>query len=178
MPSITLQSGMIIQTVSVCLIAILISVSSFTMKVRRNRLIFARDEHLEEIESLNAKLKDEAEKDSLTGLYNRRFLTQHIDQKLEMGDAPSAVLMVDIDCFKSINDMYGHQNGDECLRAISEETKKCIECRAGYAVRYGGEEFLVFFESIKEEDYCCQLFLERIWTRILISSEMLKFKNT
>lgn len=164
MPSITLYSSMIIQTVSVCLIAILISVSSFTMRVRRNRLIFARDKHLEEIESLNAKLKDEAEKDSLTGLYNRRFLTQHIDQKLKVGDAPSAVLMVDIDCFKSINDMYGHQNGDECLRVISEETKKCIEYRAGYAVRYGGEEFLVFFESIKKDDL--RALAEELRTRV------------
>ena len=153
-PGISFQSGMLIQTASTCLIAMLVSVSSFTMRVKRNRLIFAADEHLKEIESLNAKLKDEAEKDGLTGLYNRRFLTKHIDQKLELGDAPSAVLMVDIDFFKSINDRYGHQNGDECLRAIAEETQKCIEHRAGYAVRYGGEEFLLFFASINREELC------------------------
>lgn len=153
-PGISLQSGMLIQTASTCLIATLVSVSSFTMRVKRNRLIFAGDEHLKEIESLNAKLKDEAEKDGLTGLYNRRFLTKHIDQKLELGDAPSAVLMMDIDFFKSINDRYGHQNGDECLRAIAEETQKSIENRAGYAVRYGGEEFLLFFASINREELC------------------------
>lgn len=151
-PGISFRSGMMIQTVSVCIIAIIISVSSFTMRVRRNRLIFAGEEHLKEIESLNARLKDEAEKDSLTGLYNRRFLTRHIDQKLKTGDAPSAVLMLDIDYFKKINDYYGHQNGDECLRAIAEETQKCIQHMAGYAVRYGGEEFLIFFESIKREE--------------------------
>ena len=152
MPGINFHSGMMIQTVSTCLIAILVSVSCFTMRVKRNRLIFARDEHLKEIESLNARLKGEAEKDCLTGLYNRRFLTQHIDRKLELGDAPSAVLMMDIDYFKSINDRYGHQNGDECLRVIAEEVKKCIEQRDGYAVRYGGEEFLIFFESITKEE--------------------------
>ena len=151
-PSIHFYPGMMIQTVSACLLAIIVSVSSFTMRVKRNRLIFARDEHLKEIEILNAKLRDEAEKDGLTGLYNRRFLTQHIDQKLEVGDAPSAVLMVDIDYFKNINDKYGHQNGDECLRVIAEEIKNCIKHRAGYAVRYGGEEFMLFLESIKKEE--------------------------
>lgn len=151
-PGIDFCPSMMIQTVSACLLAILISVSSFTMRVKRNRLIFARDEHLKEIESLNVKLKDEAQKDGLTGLYNRRFLTQHIDRKLELGVAPSAVIMMDIDYFKSINDRYGHQNGDECLRAIAEEIKKGLIQRAGYAVRYGGEEFLIFIESINIEE--------------------------
>lgn len=151
-PGISFYPGMMLHTIAACAIAIVVSVSSFTMRVKRNRLIFAQDEHLKEIESLNAKLKEDADKDGLTGLYNRHFLTRHIDQKLKVGDAPSAVLMMDIDYFKSINDSYGHQNGDECLRSIAEETVNCIKHRAGYAVRYGGEEFLVFFESIKKEE--------------------------
>ena len=152
MPGIGFCMNTMLQTVYICLIAMLVSVSCFSMRVRRNRLIFAREEHLKEIESLNVKLKGEAERDGLTGLYNRRFLTKHINRKLELGEAPSAVLMVDVDYFKRINDKYGHQNGDECLITISEEIKKCIKHRTGYAVRYGGEEFLVFFESIKKEE--------------------------
>lgn len=151
-PGISFYPGMMLQTIAACVIAIVVSVSSFTMRVKRNRLIFNQDEHLKEIESLNARLKEDAEKDGLTGLYNRHFLTRHIDQKLKVGDAPSAVIMMDIDYFKSINDSYGHQNGDECLRVIAEETINSINHRAGYAVRYGGEEFLVFFESIKKEE--------------------------
>lgn len=169
-PGIHFQVGMMIQTISTCLLAILISVSSFTMRVRRNRLIFAREDYLKKIEELNAKLEDEVEKDGLTGLYNRRFLTKHIDQKLMVGEPASAVLMLDIDNFKSINDLYGHQNGDECLRTIAQETKKCILNRPGYAVRYGGEEFLIFFEYIKKDE------LQKLAEELRMNVERLKIE--
>ena len=57
--------------------------------------------------------------------------------------------MLDIDFFKKFNDTYGHQNGDECLKHIGFIIREFIGENA-YAIRYGGEEFLLFYESITE----------------------------
>jgi len=84
--------------------------------------------------------------DGLTGIRNRR----HFDEQLEVGirrarraGASIALLLIDVDHFKSFNDAFGHQQGDQCLRAIAK-TFAALVCRSGdLAARYGGEEFAV-----------------------------------
>lgn len=77
--------------------------------------------------------------DQLTGLRNRRYVRRHLDGLLRTEEA--AVLLVDIDKFKSINDTYGHNVGDVALRDVAERLR--IQLRAADVVaRYGGEEFL------------------------------------
>ena len=77
--------------------------------------------------------------DQLTGLRNRRYVRRHLDGLLRTEEA--AVLLVDIDKFKSINDTYGHNIGDVALREVAERLR--VQLRAADVVaRYGGEEFL------------------------------------
>jgi two-component system, cell cycle response regulator len=83
--------------------------------------------------------------DVLTGLHNRRYMERHIGGLVEQAASrgkPLAVLMVDIDHFKAINDTYGHDAGDEVLREFALRIRKAIR-GIDLACRYGGEEFLV-----------------------------------
>lgn len=87
--------------------------------------------------------RQEALIDPLTGLCNRRAMDQRFGELWsEAEDAPLAILVLDIDFFKRINDTYGHADGDCVIRWVAATLNRCI--RAGdNAFRYGGEEFLV-----------------------------------
>jgi two-component system cell cycle response regulator len=83
--------------------------------------------------------------DALTGLYNRRYMETHVgalvDQAVTRGK-PLTVLVLDIDYFKSVNDTYGHDAGDDVLREFAMRIRKSIR-GIDLACRYGGEEFVV-----------------------------------
>ena len=81
--------------------------------------------------------------DPLTGLYNQRYLRRHLSGLMESGQSRQlAILMVDVDHFKSVNDRYGHASGDRALRLIAESLR--VNTRVFDSVaRYGGEEFVV-----------------------------------
>jgi two-component system cell cycle response regulator len=81
--------------------------------------------------------------DALTGLYNLRYLRRHLGGLMETGSGRNlAVLMVDVDHFKSVNDRFGHAAGDRALRLIADSLR--INTRVFDSVaRYGGEEFVV-----------------------------------
>ena len=83
--------------------------------------------------------------DSLTGLHNRRYLFTHLDglmQRMADSNKPLALLMVDIDHFKQVNDTYGHAAGDEVLCEVANRIARDVR---GFdlVARYGGEEFVV-----------------------------------
>lgn len=83
--------------------------------------------------------------DGLTGLNNRRYLESHLATLTEHSAArgkPLAVMMMDIDYFKSINDTFGHEAGDEVLREFADVVKREIR-GIDLACRYGGEEFVI-----------------------------------
>jgi two-component system, cell cycle response regulator len=83
--------------------------------------------------------------DALTGLFNRRYMESHLAGLLEHATArgkPLAVLVIDIDYFKSINDSHGHDAGDDVLREFALRIKRSIR-GIDLACRYGGEEFVV-----------------------------------
>ena len=81
--------------------------------------------------------------DPLTGLYNQRYLMRHLSGLLESGRAAAlAVLMIDVDHFKAVNDEFGHATGDQALRAIADVLRANIRVFDSLA-RYGGEEFVV-----------------------------------
>ncbi len=82
--------------------------------------------------------------DELTGLYNRRYLTVHMDKilsKFKIDKKTIAVLMLDIDHFKSVNDTYGHDVGDDVLKVFSDRISKCLRS-FDMVARMGGEEFI------------------------------------
>ncbi|WP_051377441.1 sensor domain-containing diguanylate cyclase [Paraburkholderia dilworthii] len=101
------------------------------------------------------RLNDLAFVDSLTGLRNRRYLDSKLNELLQSLSVDAdvrhlAVLFADIDYFKTYNDRYGHQAGDECLRKVG----KCIEATirdADILARYGGEEFVVVLDDFRLE---------------------------
>jgi diguanylate cyclase (GGDEF)-like protein len=107
----------------------------------------------EEIIQRTLQLERDSNTDSLTGLYNRRFLFSEgtrLYERWQRDGAGIAVLMIDLDRFKRINDKYGHQVGDEVLRAISRILKQ--QCRPyDIVARYGGEEFIVMLEAASLE---------------------------
>ncbi len=82
--------------------------------------------------------------DPLTGLRNRRYVLRHLEGLLRGGGA--AVLLLDADRFKSINDSYGHAAGDQALREMAERLKQSLRA-ADVVARYGGEEFMVVLAS-------------------------------
>ncbi|MBQ8947054.1 MAG: GGDEF domain-containing protein [Lachnospiraceae bacterium] len=101
----------------------------------------------------NIKLGEEANLDPLTKLMNRRSLNYSITDELEKErDMIYSIVMMDIDDFKKINDLYGHDSGDNVLiklaDIISHETRE-----EDYSCRWGGEEFLLFVHGTKEESY-------------------------
>jgi two-component system cell cycle response regulator len=83
--------------------------------------------------------------DSLTGLYNRRYMETHLETLIEKAfqtERPLALVMIDIDHFKPINDTYGHDAGDEVLRQFAARVQSSVR-GIDLACRYGGEEFVV-----------------------------------
>ena len=83
--------------------------------------------------------------DALTGLFNRRYMESHLVTLVEQAAArgkPIAVLVVDIDYFKAVNDTYGHDAGDDVLREFALRIRKSIR-NIDLACRYGGEEFVI-----------------------------------
>ena len=91
------------------------------------------------------KLTDRVNRDSLTGLYNKRYIAEQLDYHMELSKRsgnPMAVIMMDIDYFKKINDIYGHVCGDHVLKEVAEilsEKSRSINIVG----RYGGEEFII-----------------------------------
>jgi diguanylate cyclase (GGDEF)-like protein len=101
-----------------------------------------------------ALLREMVARDGLTGIQNRRMFDQHILRAWHQAVRESkrvAVLLVDIDCFKDYNDHYGHQAGDECLRAVAVSLSQCARRPLDFVARYGGEEFaVILYEASRE----------------------------
>lgn len=92
--------------------------------------------------------------DQLTGMYNRKFLDEFADISIPQAARAKinyAILMIDIDYFKMINDNYGHDVGDEAIRVVSNVIKSNIRA-SDIAIRYGGEEFLVLLYNCDEDN--------------------------
>lgn len=100
--------------------------------------------------SLRVSLRDQAMRDSLTGLFNRRAMEQrfvHEIMQAKQNRTSIGVLMIDIDFFKSINDTLGHQAGDEVLQQVSRVIEQQSR-RSDMVCRYGGEEFVVIMPDV------------------------------
>lgn len=99
---------------------------------------------------LNELLAEQAIRDPLTGLYNRRYLTDTLDARIAAGDDDFAVVILDLDDFKVINDTYGHLFGDDVLIKLTEIMSDAVG-ELGFVCRFGGEEFLLCFCGVGAE---------------------------
>ena len=98
-------------------------------------------------------LKETTLRDPMTTLYNRRFLNELLDSNVSSRvkeGAYHAILMIDIDFFKKVNDSYGHDVGDEVIKRLAKIMKEAVR-HSDMPVRYGGEEFLVFLINTTRE---------------------------
>ena len=89
-------------------------------------------------------LNDIAERDGLSGLYNRRMfdtLTRRLWHQAQREQEALQIILVDIDHFKRYNDLYGHQAGDDCIRKVANVIARAARRPLDFCARYGGEEF-------------------------------------
>lgn len=99
----------------------------------------------ENIEQTHQHLASLSERDPLTGMLNRRGFDPRFERRLKQADAAGkelAVIMVDIDRFKSVNDTFGHGTGDLVLVAVADTIRNCLRA-VDFSARFGGEEFII-----------------------------------
>ncbi len=89
--------------------------------------------------------------DPLTGLFNRRFMDEMLEKHLHKHDAQHVgLLFIDLDCFKSINDTYGHAYGDEVLKTVAKTIVYHLK-QKDVVIRYGGDEFVVVLLDVEQD---------------------------
>lgn len=124
-----------------------------------------RDEH-QSLEEMKAHFEQLSIKDGLTGIYNRRFFDAQLEIqcKIACRNSDSLTLaMIDVDNFKSYNDIYGHHAGDEALIRVADSVNKSLRRSSDFAARYGGEEFVILSngmtkdQSARHFETLCQL---------------------
>lgn len=106
-----------------------------------------------ELVNTNKRLSQLALKDAETGLHNHHYLIEAIEPELYRAKRyvhPLSVVMIDIDYFRSVNDLYGHEFGDMVLKQFALQLKKMVR-RYDVVVRYGGEEFVVLSSGADKE---------------------------
>ncbi|BBE30868.1 hypothetical protein OSSY52_10090 [Tepiditoga spiralis] len=126
----------------------------------RTEEIEAQNEELEtqneELEKINKKLEETSVRDGLTGLYNRRYFNEKVEEDFELAKRNGMyfqMCIIDIDHFKNINDTYGHLIGDECIKSVTTILKENLKRYTDKAFRYGGEEFVFYDISNKNENF-------------------------
>jgi diguanylate cyclase (GGDEF)-like protein len=108
-------------------------------------------------------VQQQAHTDVLTGIQNRRFMQRHLEQ-VHANQQPYAVLLLDVDFFKQLNDHYGHAFGDVVLRELAF-TLEGLTRQGDHVARWGGEEFLVVAKNINLEQ--ARFFAERLRKAVL-----------
>lgn len=135
------------------------------------------------VQALNRRLAEQAIRDPLTNLYNRRFMEDSLQRELVRARRqtyPVSVIMCDIDHFKTINDTYGHQTGDKVLKAFGSLVRR--RCRGSdFGSRYGGEEFLLVFPNMPGDIACVRAEQLRVATaamRVPSGNEVLRITSS
>ena len=126
-----------------------------------NQELIVRVKNMLKIKDLRDKLKTLSTTDELTGLHNRKYLLERMEQEISRarryGTALS-VLLFDLDFFKVVNDIYGYEWGDVLLRSLADKLKQLIR-KEDIITRYGDEEFVVVLPNTSEDN--AFLFAER-----------------
>jgi diguanylate cyclase (GGDEF)-like protein len=126
-----------------------------------NQELIIRAKNMLKIKDLRDKLKTLSTTDELTGLHNRKYLLERMEQEISRAKryaTPLSVLLFDLDFFKVVNDIYGYEWGDVLLRSIADKLKQLIR-KEDILTRYGDEEFIVVLPNTSEDN--AFLFAER-----------------
>ncbi len=115
------------------------------INIQSNAYVETLQSNYEKINELYHQVEELSLRDTLTGLHNRRFLYNNINELLQLAvrqQSPLSVVIIDIDDFKPINDNYGHLAGDYILAEMSNILRSFFR-KSDFVIRYGGEEFLI-----------------------------------
>lgn len=126
--------------------------------VRMQRALVKLTEQLnqanEQLNHANQELHRVSMTDGLTGISNRRLFDESLVREWRRCariHKPLSIVMLDVDYFKKFNDKYGHQAGDECLKAAAKQIATAVPRASDLAARYGGEEFVLILGETDEE---------------------------
>ncbi len=136
---------------------ILMSISELDFVYKQNSIITLTD--ISEIHVLKEKLNDYAYYDDLTNLPNRRYLTRYFKAKT-LENKRFALMCIDLDNFKTVNDSFGHTIGDEVLAYLSNRLMKSIGV-GDFVARYAGDEFIVIVD-LEDKDKCLESKIDQI----------------
>lgn len=109
----------------------------------------------EELMEANQQLEILSQRDSLTNIFNRSMFDKMMKiewDRCQRHQAPLSLIMIDIDFFKTLNDNYGHQIGDFCLKQVAGVLASCVNRSADIVSRYGGDEFAIILPQINIEN--------------------------
>ena len=147
-----------IQTVTILLLLLMMGSAVFTLvrmvKLDARQAVEEKEYALHVEAAARRKLENLANTDGLTGLYNERCFNNMLKEKEEMGQS-FALFYLDLDKFKPVNDTYGHDVGDQLLRAVADRLRGCV--RSSDAVfRIGGDEFALIVNGVLDAAWCSQ----------------------
>nr|HQU86606.1 diguanylate cyclase [Pyrinomonadaceae bacterium] len=120
--------------------------SVYQLELREKRLARLVDEKTEELRKANEELQLLANSDGLTQIGNRRLFEEFLQSEWHRAirfKTEISLILLDIDHFKLFNDTYGHQNGDDCLKNVSQALRDTIHRPTDLLARFGGEEFAI-----------------------------------
>jgi diguanylate cyclase (GGDEF)-like protein len=128
-------------------------------------LVRSLERHEADLIAANLRLEELSRRDSLTGLFNRRYLLERLEVELARVKRSQklAILMVDLDGFKRVNDSQGHLRGDLLLKEIGDVLAATTRL-SDVAGRYGGDEFVILLPDTEEEQ--ARAVAERITTGV------------
>jgi len=152
-------AGLGVETLSVAAVGVVVALHS-AAAVKRS--ILPSEERMKSLEAENEELWSLSFQDTLTGLYNRRYISQvaiHMFSRAARYKEQLHVLMIDIDHFKRVNDKLGHAVGDEVLKGVAQTIQAAIRTSDTVA-RYGGEEFIVYM--VRSDPETTQFIANRI----------------
>lgn len=126
------------------------------IKNTTNSLILETDQGniYSEVHELIDKMNNLALKDSLTGIYNRRYINEKLPTEItgaHLEGKDISIIMADIDFFKNVNDTYGHLCGDRTLKKFAKALSQCLSREVDWVARFGGEEFLICLPGVSNE---------------------------
>ncbi|CAM5434047.1 EAL domain-containing protein [Thauera mechernichensis] len=146
-----------------------VEITAFALEVDGRRVLFCSARDISARKSAEAEVRQLAYYDALTGLPNRRLLLE----RLEAAQAASAklgsrgaLLFIDLDNFKTINDTVGHQQGDALLKEVASVLGRCVR-KEDTVARLGGDEFVVMLENLDEREDAAARVAEAIGGKIL-----------
>lgn len=150
----TLMPGHEYQALLVFGVLLFAAYSLFTAAYSRSTHVDLERAYSAHLEELSQRLRTMAYRDSLTGLYNHRYfyeqLAHEVERSIRYGQ-PLAVLLMDMNNFKEINDTFGHIVGDKCLSLVGQVIARQIR-GSDVGARYGGDEFVVILPNTGMEE--------------------------